>query len=92
MADAYPELHLLIAGAPRQGGGRRHEDVVNPATEEVLGHLPHATAQDLDDALAAAERGFAHWRAVAPQERGRIIKRGADLLRERASMHGAVVL
>ena len=84
MPDAYPELHLLIAGVARAGGGRAQDDVLNPATEEVLGHLPHATAQDLDDALAAAERGFAQWRAVPPQERGRIIKRAADLLRERA--------
>jgi len=84
MADVYPELHLLIAGAPLGGDGRTQEDVLNPATEEVLGRLPHATTQDLDDALAAAERGFAQWRAVPPQERGRIIKRAADLLRERA--------
>jgi len=85
MQDPYPELHLLIGGEPRKGGSRGSEDVLNPATEGVLARLPHATAQDLDEALAAAERGFAAWRAVPPQERGRIIKRAADLMRERAA-------
>ncbi len=84
MAADYPELRLLIGGAWRAGAGRREEDVVNPATEEVLARLPHATTQDLDDALAAAQAGFALWRAVPAQERGRILKKAADLMRERA--------
>jgi succinate-semialdehyde dehydrogenase / glutarate-semialdehyde dehydrogenase len=82
---SYPELYLLVGGERRSGGGRDHEDVLNPATEEALARLPHATAQDLDDALAAAEDGFALWRAVPAQERGRILKKAADLMRERAA-------
>jgi succinate-semialdehyde dehydrogenase/glutarate-semialdehyde dehydrogenase len=82
--ETYPVLGLLIGGEWRDGGDRAHQNVINPATEQVLGRLPHASAKDLDDALAAAEAGFAQWRAVPPQERGRIIKRAADLLRERA--------
>lgn len=81
-ATAYPELALLIGGEPRGVRGRG-EDVINPATEKSLGQLPHATKQDLDDALVAAKEGFAEWRNVPAQDRGRVLRRAADLLRER---------
>ena len=79
----YPELSLLIGGEWVSGGEREHIPVVNPATEEVLGQLPLATHADLDLALAAARDAFPAWRAKPPHERGRILKRAADLLRER---------
>ncbi len=85
MAADYPELGLLIGGERRSGAGRDESDVVNPATEAVLGRLPLASPRDLDDALAAAQSGFALWRAVPAQERGRILKKAADLMRERAA-------
>jgi succinate-semialdehyde dehydrogenase/glutarate-semialdehyde dehydrogenase len=80
----YPEPKLLIGGEWRGADGRRTEPVINPATEETLALLPHASTKDLDDALAAAERGFAAWRAIAPRERGRIMKRAADLMRSKS--------
>lgn len=80
---SYPELALLIDGEWLRGDGRRTQAVVNPATEAVLGQLPLATAADLDRALAAAERSYPVWRAMAPLQRGKILHRAADLLRER---------
>ncbi len=80
---SYPEPGLLIGGEARGARGRGRQDVINPATEKSLGQLPHATMQDLDDALAAAEKGFLVWRAVPAQGRGKVLKRAADLLRER---------
>ena len=81
---SYPAtLQLCIDGEWLSGHGRRTQPVVNPATEETIGELPHASVADLDRALAAAGRGFAVWRATAPNERGKILKRAADLLRER---------
>lgn len=77
------DLALYIDGAWRLGEGRRTLDVVDPATEEVVGALPVATAQDLDDALASATRGFEKWRTVAPIERSAIMKRAAGLIAER---------
>ncbi|WP_158766951.1 NAD-dependent succinate-semialdehyde dehydrogenase [Terricaulis silvestris] len=79
----YPELALLIDGAFITGAGRKSEPVFNPATGRVLAQLPHASASDLEAALEAAQRGFAIWRAVSAAERGKIIKRAADLIRER---------
>ncbi len=83
LAAAYADLGLFIGGEWLGTGGRESSPVVNPATEEVIGHVPHATKADLDRALAAAQEGFKTWRAIFPDERGRILKRAADLLRER---------
>jgi succinate-semialdehyde dehydrogenase/glutarate-semialdehyde dehydrogenase len=74
---------LLIDGERLTGGGRRTQALIDPATEEVLGQLPLATPADLDRALAAAQRSYAPWRALMPQARGRILKKAADLMRER---------
>ena len=60
----YGELGLFIDGAWRKnGGGNKGEDVLNPATEKPLAHLPHANTADLDEALQSAKKGFAVWRA-----------------------------
>src|SRR3569833_1294893 len=79
----YAELKLFIGGEWVSGSGRKTQPVVNPATGETLGDLPHATAEDLDRALEAAQSGFATWRASSPQDRGRVLKKAADLIRER---------
>ncbi|MFO1352830.1 MAG: NAD-dependent succinate-semialdehyde dehydrogenase [Gammaproteobacteria bacterium] len=79
----YPQLSLYIDGEWRQGSTGESSPVINPATTEVLGQLPHASSADLDEALAAADRGFKVWRAMLPLERGRILKKVGDLMRER---------
>src|SRR5262245_47603495 len=80
---AYAELKLFIGGEWVAGGGRKTQPVVNPATGETLGDLPHANAEDLDRALEAAQNAFPKWRGLAPHERGKILKKAADLIRER---------
>ena len=80
----YQDLALYIDGEFIQGGDRREQDVVNPATGEVLGKLPHASRADLDRALAAAQRAFESWKKTSPLERSRILRKVAELARERA--------
>ena len=84
LASTYADLTLFIGGEWLSAAGRKTSPVINPATEEVIGHLPHASKADLDRALAEAERGFKLWRAIFPDQRGKILKRTADLMRERA--------
>nr|MBF0684488.1 aldehyde dehydrogenase family protein [Pseudomonas sp.] len=79
----YEKLALYIDGEFIHGD-RKEQDVVNPATGEVIGRLPHATRDDLDRALQAAQRAFAEWRKSSPVERSRILRRVAELARERA--------
>jgi len=84
----YEKLALYIDGVFVESGGRKTEPVVNPATGEVLGHLPHATREDLGRALAAAQRAFQTWRKTSPLERSGILRKVAQLARERAEAIG----
>ena len=77
----YPDLQLYIDGSWRKTADTL--PVLNPATEEEIGRLPHARISDLDDALAAAEKGFDTWKKVAPVERANVLLKAAALMRER---------
>ncbi|WP_269499976.1 NAD-dependent succinate-semialdehyde dehydrogenase [Castellaniella sp. S9] len=80
----YTPLALYIDGEFLGGEGRPEQDVINPATGEVLGQLPHARPEDLQRALAAAQRAFGQWRHSSPMERSAILRQVAQLSRERA--------
>ncbi|HMK81175.1 MAG TPA: NAD-dependent succinate-semialdehyde dehydrogenase [Xanthobacteraceae bacterium] len=80
----YTQLGLYIDGKWNQGNGGGGEDVINPATQKSLAHLPHATASDLDAALAAAEKGFKLWKGKSAYDRAKVLRKAADLIRERA--------
>ena len=79
----YGNLELFIDGQWLGGNGRKGEDVLNPATEKPLAHLPHASKADLDQALEAATKAFAVWRAMSAYDRCKIMHKAADLMRER---------
>jgi succinate-semialdehyde dehydrogenase / glutarate-semialdehyde dehydrogenase len=79
----YANLELFIDGQWLNGDGRAGEDVINPATEKPLARLPHASTGDLDHALEAAKKGFAVWRATSAYDRAKIMRKAADLMRER---------
>ncbi len=80
----YPDVLLLIDGAWTQAEGGRTLPVVNPATGEVNGTVAHASRGDLDRALAAADKGFKLWRKTSAYDRSKLMRRAADLLRDRA--------
>ncbi len=77
-------LDHYIDGKWVQPTSGKSQDVVNPATNVAIGKLGHASKSDLDLALKAAEKGFATWRKVSAFERGKILKKVADLMRTRA--------
>lgn len=81
---SYPNVNLYIDGKWRPAAGNRTLPVLNPATEEVIGTVAHASKDDLDEALAAAERGFAAWRKVSAYERAKLMRKAADIFRSRA--------
>ena len=84
----YPTLSLYIDGEFIEGGGRKEQDVLNPATNAVIGKLPHASREDLDKALAAADLAFDSWKRTSPLERSKILRKAAELMRERAQEIG----
>ncbi|KZL19524.1 NAD/NADP-dependent betaine aldehyde dehydrogenase [Pseudovibrio axinellae] len=54
-----------------------------PATQEVIARVHSATPSIVDKAVSAARAGFAIWRSTAPSERSRVLRKAADLMRER---------
>ena len=81
---AYADLNLYIDGEFTKGNSGIGEDVVNPATDAALAHLPHAKKEEMDRALAAAARAFREWKKTPVVERSKILRKAADLLRERS--------
>lgn len=85
MTQAYAsDLALFINGSWRMGEGRDALAVLNPATGAAIAELPVASAADLEEALVAAQAGFAEWRMVDVDTRGAILRKAAELIRDRA--------
>ena len=73
----YYPLSLYIDGEFTQGTSGKSEPVLNPATEEVLGTLPHASPEDLNHAVEASQRGFDTWSTMTALERSKILEQAA---------------
>lgn len=76
-------LELLIGGSWRAGSSGLTEPVYNPVNNLVIANVPHASADDLDEALAASATGFETWRSTPAAKRQVILGKTADLLDER---------
>ena len=75
-------IDSFVDGRPFSGGGAVFDNR-NPATGALLGVVRDCEADDVDLAVAAAQRGFVLWSAMTATERGRILQRAAALLRAR---------
>ena len=71
----------FIDGKWQQAEKKETYEVINPATEEVLGHASKATPADVDRALKSAEKGLEVWKNTPPWKRSSIIRKIADLIR-----------
>lgn len=69
-----------VGGAWTTGTSRRSIDVANPADGGRVGSVPALSAEDTVRAVVAADRGFAAWSAMAPQERSRLLRRWCELI------------
>lgn len=81
MGETTYKLH--IAGeqvAPELGG----YEVINPATEEVVGLAPEAGVGQAEEAAAAAKAAFPAWSQTSPEERAALMRAAAKLIREQA--------
>ncbi|MEU3300495.1 aldehyde dehydrogenase family protein [Streptomyces sp. NPDC006678] len=59
---------------------RGHYEVVDPATEEVVGLAPEASRDQVYEAAAAARDAFEAWSRTAPEERAAVLDRAADVI------------
>ncbi|MFD1261254.1 NAD-dependent succinate-semialdehyde dehydrogenase [Entomomonas asaccharolytica] len=78
-------VQLFINGKWCDAKSGKKIDIVNPATEGVIGQLAHAEQADLDLALKAAEKGLQVWSETSAFERYKLMRKAANLLRERAT-------
>src|SRR5688572_8187122 len=73
----------LLIGGEQVEGDKGAYDVVNPATEAVVGQAPEASVAQVEAAAEAAAEAFPAWSRTKPEERAALLSRAADLLRER---------
>lgn len=79
----YPHVQLYIDGHWREGAAARKLPVLNPATGEVMGELACAETADLEEVAEAANRGFDVWRKISAFDRYKMMRKAAQLLRDR---------
>lgn len=79
----YRGYGLYIDGQWRSAQDNAVREVLDPASEEVVGYIPAASAADLDAALASARAGLKLWRNTSPWERAGVLHRTAAIMRGR---------
>ena len=78
MADTY---QLFIDGRWRDASGGATMPAVNPYNQDVHGHVPVATAGDVEEAIAAARRAYdTVWSKTTPGQRAALLNKVADML------------
>jgi len=88
MSESYVPLSMYIDGVFAGAVDGAADPVVNPADGSVLGHLPRGTSLDVERAIVAAQRAFESWRLESPLVRSDLLRRVAQLTRERAKQIG----
>jgi acyl-CoA reductase-like NAD-dependent aldehyde dehydrogenase len=82
---------MLIGGEWRAARAHEEIEVVNPATEEVLGSVPAASREDVEFAVATAKRAFGEWSRTDVEKRAAILAKAADLIHENAKSLAATL-
>ncbi|MFM7693877.1 MAG: aldehyde dehydrogenase family protein, partial [Actinomycetota bacterium] len=86
MAITLPthDEHLLIGGAWTEAAGGERFDVTDPASGGRVGSVPNGTRVDVTAAIDAAAAALPGWRSTSALSRARILRKAADIMRERA--------
>tara|TARA_B100000029_G_scaffold389863_1_gene386541 strand:+ start:201 stop:1643 length:1443 start_codon:yes stop_codon:yes gene_type:complete len=79
----YSKFGQFIDGKWQPSSNNETYDVINPATEEIIGKASKATPTDVDKALKSAQKGFNVWKKFSPWKRAAIIRKIADLMRKK---------
>jgi acyl-CoA reductase-like NAD-dependent aldehyde dehydrogenase len=72
--------HVVYDGKLRRPSAAAAIEVENPATEEIIGHVPRCGAEDVEAAVGAAEQAFRPWSSTPPRERGALLVKAAGHL------------
>ena len=80
---AQPTASHFIAGSPMESPKGKSFPSIYPATGETIAELHAADAETIDKAVSGAREGQKVWAALSGAERGRVLRKAADLIRER---------
>jgi succinate-semialdehyde dehydrogenase / glutarate-semialdehyde dehydrogenase len=79
----YNKFGQFINGKWQQSQSKETYNVINPATEELIGKASKASSKDVNDALISAQKGFLTWKKYFPWDRAKIIRDIADHIRKK---------
>ncbi|MBO6491138.1 MAG: aldehyde dehydrogenase family protein, partial [Pelagibacteraceae bacterium] len=79
----YSKFGQFIDGKWQPSEKKETYEVINPATEEIIGSASKASSVDVEKALKSAEKGFEIWKKTQPWQRASIIRNIADLIRKK---------
>src|SRR4051812_2292414 len=91
MGDVQVRDKLYIDGAWVASTDSHTIDVINSATEEVMGRIPEGTPEDVDKAAKAAKAAFPAWAATSKEERGKYLQRITEGLTARMQEIATVI-
>ena len=82
----YEKYGQFIEGQWCQSSDKQTYDVINPATEEIIGKASKASPEDVDRALKSSEKGLNTWKKTPPWQRASILRKIADTIREKRNV------
>ena len=85
LAAQAPTVKLLLDGEFVESQTNEWQDVINPATQEVIAQVPHATDAEIQAAIASAKRAYKDWKSTPIAARARIMLKLQALVREHMS-------
>ena len=79
----YSKFGQFIDGKWQPSEKKETYEVINPATEEIIGNASKASSADVEKALKSAQKGFETWKKTQAWKRSSILRRAADLIRKK---------
>ena len=79
----YEKFGQFIDGKWQQSSSGETYEVINPATEEIIGKASKANSKDIQQALKSAEKGLEIWKNTSPWERSKVIRKISELMRKK---------
>ena len=79
----YEKFGQFINGKWQSSSSNETYEVINPATEEIIGKASKANSKDVQLALKSAEKGLEIWKNTSPWERSKIIRKISELIRKK---------
>ena len=74
------DLKMIVGGEAVEAASGARMEVIDPATEEVVGSVPRGGAADVERAVGAAAQAYRSWSRLTPGERGSLLTKLADRL------------